>query len=562
MKAEPPRPKPDRPRREPPVAPAFRRPRVQQPPDLPEDTTLKRLTTAGTFRLDSVTYKVAGQYGLQHVPVVTDGDALTITNLDGEILADHTRPAPRGQLRRQRPVPRSTPRDPETVTEVLRHHADTALRRAVGGASADALRTCEGVPVAAPTQTDDLSAAFGRFWWGESVSSLGSAVTYLALQTIVLVTLQGGAAQVGWLNSSRWLPYLLLGLVVGALVDRVRRRPLMVVTDLARAGLLGLIPLLWVLDALTFPLLLVVVLLFGTASLVNDAASQSFVPRLVPRRALQRAHARLDGARAVAETAGPALAGALIKVAGAPLAVLVDALSYLFSAAMVASVRGVAEPAALPSERVGARGLGREIRDGTRWAYGRSGLRRLAVATHVWFAGQAVLVVLVVPYGYGRLGLTALQVGLVFAVAGLGAMLGAATSTALGHRLGTGGAIICSYSVSAVGVLVMLGAASAPTGWAGAGILAAGQVCHGWAMGASNSHEMTFRQALTPDELQARTNTTLRSLNRAVIVVVSPVAGLLGDQVGVRPVLACAAVVFGAAALMLAWSPFRHARVD
>lgn len=416
--------------------------------------------------------------------------------------------------------------------------------------------------MATPTQSDDLSSEFGRFWWGEAVSGLGSAITYLALQTIVLVSLGGGAAQVGWLNSARWLPYLLLGLVVGALVDRVRRRPIMMMADLARAVLLGLIPLAWVFDALTFPLLLVVVLLFGTASLVNDAASMSFVPRLVPRHGLQRAHARLDGAGAVAETAGPAMAGALIRVVGAPLAVLVDALTYLFSAVMVASLRGVAEPAATRRARVGARGLALEIRDGARWAYGRSGLRRLAVATHVWFAGQAVLVVLIVPYGYGQLDLTALQLGLVFAVAGLGALLGASRSTAVGHRLGTGGAIITSHSVSALGVLVMLGAASAPTGWAGAALLVTGQLCHGWAMGTSNSHEMTFRQARTPDELQARTNTTLRSLNRAVIVVVSPVAGMLADQVGIRQVLVSAAAIFGASALMLALSPFRRVRVD
>lgn len=83
--------------------------------------------------------------------------------------------------------------------------------------------------------------------------------------------------QVGWLNSARWLPYLILGLVVGALVDRVRRRPVMMITDVVRAGLLGLIPLAWAIDVLTFPLLLVIVLLFGTASLVNDAASMSRV---------------------------------------------------------------------------------------------------------------------------------------------------------------------------------------------------------------------------------------------------------------------------------------------
>ncbi len=416
--------------------------------------------------------------------------------------------------------------------------------------------------MATPTRSDDLSSEFGRFWWGEAVSGLGSAITYLALQTIVLVTLAGDAAQVGWINSARWLPYLLLGLIVGALVDRVRRRPVMVVTDLARAGLLGLIPLVWAFGVLTFPLLLIVVLLFGTASLVNDAASQSFVPRLVPRHGLQRAHARLDRARAVAETSGPALAGVLIRVLGAPLAVLVDSLTYLFSAAMVVSLKRVAEPAAIRPTRIGVRGLVGEVAEGARWAYGASGLRRLAVSTHVWFAGQSVVVVLVIPYGYRQLQLTALQLGLVFAVAGLGALLGASMTTAVGDRLGTGGAIICSYAVSALGVLVMLGAASVPTGWAAAAVLAVGQVCHGWAMGTGNSHEMTFRQGRTPDELQARTNTTLRSLNRAVIVLVSPVAGLLADQVGFRQVLVSASAMFAASALILALSPFRHERVS
>jgi MFS family permease len=132
-----------------------------------------------------------------------------------------------------------------------------------------------------PKDSGGLPAGFSRFWWGEAVSGFGSAVTVLALQTLVVVTLQGSAVQVGWLNSARWLPYLALGLVVGALVDRVRRRPLMIATDLTRGVLLALIPLAWAFDLLGFPLLLVLVVLFGTASLINDAASMSFLPRLV-----------------------------------------------------------------------------------------------------------------------------------------------------------------------------------------------------------------------------------------------------------------------------------------
>ncbi|HWH99329.1 MAG TPA: MFS transporter, partial [Propionibacteriaceae bacterium] len=399
-----------------------------------------------------------------------------------------------------------------------------------------------------------LAPGFSRFWWGEAVSGFGSAVTALALQTLVVVTLQGNAVQVGWLNSARWLPYLVLGLVIGALVDRVRRRPLMIATDVIRGALLALVPLTWALDLLTFPLLLVLVILFGTISLVNDAASQSFVPRLVPRAHLQRAHARLDGADAVAQTAGPAAAGALIRAVGAPLAVLVDALTYLFSAVMVASLRGVAEPTAKPPAAVSFRGLVAEIREGASWVYARSGLARLAVATHVWFAAQAVLLVVIAPYAYIQLQLTPFELGLVLGIGGIGALAGATLSTSVGNRLGTGGAIICSYSVSAVGALIMVAAGLVPRGWAAAAVLATGQLCHGWAMGLSNSHEMSYRQALTPDALQARTNTTMRSLNRAVLVVVSPIAGLLAETVGFGQALGLGVVVFAASALILALS--------
>jgi MFS family permease len=406
-----------------------------------------------------------------------------------------------------------------------------------------------------------LAAGFSRFWWGEAVSGFGSAVTVLALQTLVVVTLQGSAVQVGWLNSARWLPYLVLGLVVGALVDRVRRRPLMIATDLTRGVLLALIPLAWAFDLLGFPLLLVLVVLFGTASLINDAASMSFLPRLVSRAQLQRAHARLDGADAVAQTAGPAVAGALIRVIGAPLAVLVDAVTYLFSAAMVVSLRGVAEPAATPLSTRSLGGLGAEIRVGAVWVYAGSGLARLAVATHVWFAGQAVVLVVIAPYAFIQLQLSPFELGLVFAVGGVGALTGATFSTAVGNRLGTGGTIICSYAVSAVGVLIMVAAGLTATGLGAAAVLAAGQFCHGWAMGVGNSHEMSYRQALTPDALQARTNITMRSLNRAVVVIVSPIAGLLADSVGFGQALGSAAVIFAASALLLALSPFRRARV-
>ena len=191
--------------------------------------------------------------------------------------------------------------------------------------------------------TAALPRAFRWFWAGETVSGFGSWITMIALQVIVVDHLHAGTVGLGWLNAARWLPYLLFGLVLGALIDRVRRRPVMIGTDLVRALLLCAIPALWFTDLLDLSALILLVALLGTATLVNDSASQAFLPRLVVRSSLQSAHARIDGTNAAAETAGPAIGGALLALISAPLAVLINVSTFLFSAIVVALIR-VEEP--------------------------------------------------------------------------------------------------------------------------------------------------------------------------------------------------------------------------
>lgn len=399
-----------------------------------------------------------------------------------------------------------------------------------------------------------ISESFLRYWRATAVSGLGTYVTVFALQALVVLTLDGTAADVGWLNAARWLPYLTFGLVVGALVDGRRRLPLMVRTDVAQAVLLLVIPVLWWLDALSLPVLLAVVFAYGTAAVVNMAATMSLLPRLVERGQLQSAHARVDGADAVSSTAGPALGGLLVSAVGAPLAVVLDSVTYLYSALTLRRIE-LDEPP--PRTGVTARGLVREVVEGVRWAYGGSGLRTLAIATHGWFVGNAIVGVVLAPYAFLVLDLSAAELGLVGAAGGVGAVLGAAITTAVGRRLGTGRTIILCHLLTTGAVVTMT--LAGPTSYA-AWVLGLGQGIYGLAMGMSNSHEMSYRQLVTPDELQARTNTTLRSLNRAVVVVVAPIAGLLADAVGIRTMLVVAAVAFAAVALGLAATQFRSVR--
>ncbi len=401
------------------------------------------------------------------------------------------------------------------------------------------------------------SGSFLRYWRAEAVSGFGTYVTLFALQTLVVLTLHGSAADVGWLNAARWVPYLVFGLVVGAVVDGRRRLPLMVSTDLVQAVLLLAIPVLWWIGLLSMPTLLLVVLAYGTAFVINAAATMSFLPRLVEPQQLQPAHARIDGADAVSMTAGPAVGGLVVAAVGAPLAILVDSLTYVYSALTLRRL-DLDEPP--PRTGVTAKGLLREVVEGIRWAYCGSGLSTLAFSTHAWFVGHAIMGVVLAPYILGELDLTAFQFGIIGAAGGVGAVLGATVTTRVGRRLGTGWTIIVCRVVTTLAVTVMV---FAGRGMGTAGVLtvlALGQGLYGLSMGMSNSHEMSYRQLVTPDELQARTNTTQHSLNRAVIVVVAPVAGIVADAWGLRPTMVLAAVIFALVAAGLAGTSFRDVR--
>ena len=396
---------------------------------------------------------------------------------------------------------------------------------------------------------------FAPFWWASTVSDFGTYITTLALQVLVVTTLAGTAFDVGLVNAARWLPYLALGLVVGAAVERVRRKPLLVATDAARAVLLVAIPALAAAGWLSLPVLVVFVAVFGLCSLLNDAAHPSFLARLVPASALLGAHARLDQSAAVAQASGPVIAGALIAALGAPAAVLVDAATFAVSAAAtwrIALVEAVAP-------RTAGRRLRAEIAAGLAWVYGHRTLAPMAITGHAWFVVNAVLGTAYVPFVLLGLDLSAFELGLTLAAAGVGALLGALAAAGVGRRWGAGRAVITAHALGAVGWVVI---ALAPTGAASVTVvvLALGQLVWGLSLGLSNANEMGYRQSITPDVLQSRMNTTIRSINRAAIVIGAPAGGLLADHIGFRPTLAIGAAGFLATAAALTLSPFRGAR--
>ncbi|WP_328530824.1 MFS transporter [Nocardioides sp. NBC_00368] len=399
--------------------------------------------------------------------------------------------------------------------------------------------------------------AFVRYWTASTTGSFGTAVSTVAIQVLVVQVLVATPAEVGFVNAARVLPYAFLGLFAGVLVDRVRRRPLLVWSNAAQAVALLAIPALWLADALSLLVVAVVLFVVGALSVVEIAARQSFLPRLVPMRTLLSANARIDQGDTVAMTSGPALGGGLIAVIGAPLTILADALTCALGAVMNARVR-VEEPPLPRRPSTPAQVLG-DIGVGVRYIYRHRTIAPHAVSTHIWFIGNAMALTAFAPFALREMGLGAVAYGVVLAFTGVGGLIGALVAVRAGIRLGAGGATLLGFALAPVAWGV---SALAPPTAAGLVILGAVQLLAGLGMGVSNSNSLGYRQAVTPDELQGRMNATIRSANRTCAVVGALAGGLVGQLLGLRPALWVAVTVFVIAAVVVVGSPLRTARHD
>lgn len=417
--------------------------------------------------------------------------------------------------------------------------------------------------------------AFVRFWLASTVSDFGTYITTLALSFLILVTLHGTPLDQGLVNAARWAPYLLFGLVAGVWIDRLPRRTVLVGGDVGRGLLLAGVCVTAATGTISVTALIILMFAFGTLALTSDAAYQSFLPQLVPRSLLTKANARLQQSDTLAQTTGSALAGGLVALVSAPGALLVDAVSYFFSAAVLLSLKGTSGRA--PGQN--RQRLHRKVAEGLRWVYGHSHLAPLAWSTHIWFIGSAILGAVLPTVILNDLGLGSLGLGLVMGCSGIGAVIGTTLSTRLGHRWGTGTAMVAArlaqpFAIALVAVAPLAAGgqhagytSGAPLHWPGEvwaafALAALGQLLFGMAMGVEGPLEMGYQQAVTPDRLIARMSATRRSINRGMIVIGAPLGGVIATAAGTDAALWAAAVFLLLASLVLLFSRFRDARIE
>jgi MFS family permease len=395
---------------------------------------------------------------------------------------------------------------------------------------------------------------FRRLWAGDTVSQFGTMVTLIALPLLAVKTLHATPFQVGLLTTCETLAFLLVGLPAGAWVDRLRRRDVLIVGDLLRAVLLGTLPLAAWLGVLDLPQVYIVALVAGICTVFFDVAYQSYLPHLVGRDHLVEGNAKLQASQSVAQVAGPSVGGLLVQWLTAPYAILLDAVSYLWSAAWLTAIRS-REPT---PDRTEGRHLLREVQEGLAFVVRHRLLRSIAACTGTsnLFSSVATVALISLLASSNQLNLSAGAIGLIFTVGSIGGLVGALLARRIAAWVGQGPAIWISQ-------LITVPAAAVPPfvhrDWT-LGLLAVSQLVTSIGVVVYNITQVSFRQGLCPERLLGRMNATIRFLVWGTMPLGGLLGGGLASWIGLRPTLVVAAAGALLAGMPVFFSPLRWMR--
>jgi len=399
------------------------------------------------------------------------------------------------------------------------------------------------------------SADFRRLWVSMTVTSFGAQVTNLALPLTAALMLQATPLQMGILVALEALPFALVSLHAGVLLDRVRKLPVVIASDVSRGAALLVIPVAAYGGWLSVELLFCVGFFVGVQNVIGGAAYQVLLAQMAGRKRLVEANAKISLGETSSALIGPGVAGVLIQVLTAPFAILVDSVSFFGSALLLRRLR-VPSDVPLPGAR---RPVLHEIHEGLLLVWRNRTLWSLAMVAATWQVLHHMQVAVLILFATRELGLSAGMIGLVYMAGGLGCVLAAATAEKLSARLGIGPVIVLGLSLTALAWQVFGLAGGGPR--MAALVLGVAMLVFDFGAVLYGINYLALRQAITPDRLLGRMTATMRFLAVAAAPLGSLVGGVLATAIGLRTTL----LVVGGLGIVLAlvataWSPVRAHR--
>ncbi len=393
---------------------------------------------------------------------------------------------------------------------------------------------------------------FLLLWSGQTVSTLGTNISGLALPLLVLA-LTHSPALAGLVTAVRQLPYLLVSLPAGALVDRWNRKKAMIYCDLVRWLALGSVPLAFVLGHLTLIHLCLVAFIEGTAYVLFSLAQISALPQIVDAAHLPRAYALDTTTEYTGTLLGPSLGALIIGLAplleiGAILAYLVDSVSYLASVFSLLCVRGSFQVERARDDA--PRGFFREIAEGLRFLWRRRDLRSMALLTALVNFLQSPIDLALIVLAQSHLHLSVQFIGLILSAGGVGGILGGILAPWLRERLRCGQILLFSIIVWTASALLLALASWPP-------LLLVGKFLISFTWPSYAVAVVSYRLLLTPDELQGRVNSAFRNLTYGSEPLGSALGGLLLVFLGAQAVFGLMAAGFVCCILFALWTGLR-----
>jgi MFS family permease len=400
------------------------------------------------------------------------------------------------------------------------------------------------------------NANFVNLWGAATVSTYGSLVTRTALPFTAILLLDASPSAISVLRVAELLPGFLFGLVAGAWVDRLRRKPIMIATDLGRALLIATIPAAAFLGWLGLGHLYIIAALVSALSVFFDVAYQSILPTLVKNEELVEANSKLSVALSVAEASAFSSAGWLIQLLTAPAAILVDALTFIASAGLVARIRDP-DSSIAPSRSGSQPSIARDVTEGLRAVWQQPILRGMVVAGVAQNLAFGLVGTVFLLYVNQEVGFDPGILGMIFAVGGVSSFLGAMIAGRL-PRFGVGTVMVASLLLATVGEAFVPLATAANT--VGLLFLVGQQIVADSALTVYDINQVSLRQAIAPAHILGRVNASVRVTEFGAILLGTVAAGYLGEVVGLRETLWLGVALSFVAAVALALSPVRAVR--
>ena len=393
---------------------------------------------------------------------------------------------------------------------------------------------------------------FRRLWIAYTVSTFGTEVSSLAIPMTAILTLDAGPIGMGILGAAASAPALVFGLLAGTWVDRLRRRRILLVADLARAALLVSVPIAFATGFLSLAFLSIIAFLAGIFTVFFDVAHSSYLPSLVRQDELVDGNSKLEVSESVTQAVGPSTGGLLVQVIGAPLAIAVDAVSFAVSALFIGAIATV-EP--VPERSEPRSHVLTETGQGVRFVLGHRLLRpTLGFAATTQLCMSAVLAVYLL-YLANELRLSPVVIGIVGVAAAPGTILGALVATRLVGRWGLGPTMSIAAWLPGLGVLLIATAGTVPA-------VAVALLMAGWfVLGLGSIYdisEVSLRQATTPDRLLGRVNATRHVAFYGVMPIGALLGGVLGAAIGLQPTIVVGDVGLLLAPLWIVAGPIRR----